>query len=153
MTTTYTLDLLLKLSLELENLAYDFYGELEARFTHKPELAKTLAAIKADEKMHIRVVEEIRKSLTPVRLKMMVPAEPIQQLETALEFIRSTNVNDLKSSDDICDAIERLEAVEFDVALAFVDISEINYDFTKQYLKNQTVEHTNKIYHAQQCFE
>ncbi|MGE4195456.1 MAG: hypothetical protein AB7E51_18890 [Pseudodesulfovibrio sp.] len=75
------------------------------------------------------------------------------KLEETLAYVRSKGDKAFESGDDICTAIERMEALEFDVVLSFVSVSEIQFEFTRNYLRNQSVEHTNKIYRLQRCFD
>lgn len=153
MAERYTLGTLLGLLSQLEQTAYDFYRTLRDTNRFDRETSETLAEIMADEADHARAVREITASLPGYRLESPVPGDLIRQLEETLAHVRDKGHKVFESSDDICFAIERMEALEFDLVLSFVSISEIQFEFTRNYLQNQSVEHTNKIYRLQQCFD
>jgi rubrerythrin len=148
-----TLGALLGLLAQLEQAAYDFYRQLRDNHRADRELSDILADIMADEVHHARAVQEITDSLPAYRLESPVPGNIIRQLEETLAYVRSKGDKAFESGDDICTAIERMEALEFDVVLSFVSVSEIQFEFTRNYLRNQSVEHTNKIYRLQRCFD
>ncbi|WP_316898758.1 hypothetical protein [Pseudodesulfovibrio indicus] len=148
-----TLGTLLGLLAQLEQTAYDFYRRLRDSHRSDRELSDILADIMADEVHHARAVQEITDSLPAYRLESPVPADLIRQLEETLTYVHSRGDKAFESGDDICTAIERMEALEFDLVLSFVGVSEIQFEFTRNYLQNQSVEHTNKIYRLQQCFD
>ena len=149
----HTLGHLLELLEELERLAFEFYRELRLRHLDNHELAVVLSDIMADELHHARVVREIADSLSQGRKQAPVPEETIRGVAETLAYIRTRNATLFDSTDDVCEAIEKIETFEFGVVLSFVDISEIKYEFTRVYLQDQSVDHTNKIYRLQQCFD
>ena len=153
MAEPHTLGRLLELLAQLEGTAYDFYATLRRRYRDNRELYGTLADIMADEVDHTRVVREITESLPGVRLQSPVPADLIWQIADTLDFVHGGGEALFESPEAVCQAIERVEALEFDVVLSFVSLSEINFEFTRNYLQNQSVDHTNKIYRLISCLD
>ncbi|MDC0336210.1 hypothetical protein OAN24_04885 [Pseudodesulfovibrio sp.] len=148
-----TLGKLIALAMEMEMQAYEFYGALEKRFCGNEQFCTCLSGVKEDELLHLRVLKEIKASLSEVRLLSPVTEESIESMEQALEFIKHLDVGNLTSTEEVCDAIGRLEAVEFDVVMNFVNADEIDFEFTREYLKNESIDHASRIYLAQQCLE
>jgi len=146
MADTNTLGRLLVLLSRLETAAYDFYDEFREYHDGDPERGALVADILADEAAHARVVREITASLARVRLDAPVPAALLRDLEDILEMITERDEDLFASADNTCMVIERMESLEFDVVLSFVNVSEIRYEFTRDYLANQSVDHTNKVY-------
>lgn len=146
-----TLGKLIDRAAEMERMAYDFYAALEEQFKSNGEFVACLNGIKEDELLHLRVLTEIKRSLSDVRLLSPVTEEAMKRLVNVLDFLEKTDVTALKTTDEICDAITKLEEVEFDVVMGFVGLEEINFEFTKEYLRNESLEHGNKVFQAQQC--
>lgn len=153
MTIPYTLENLLVVSLELEKRAYAFYDSLVERYADNEELVETLQVIRRDEKEHISIVEAITAALSPGLLSRQVPPEEYQTLARVVEYMRDLNLDSLETSDDVCEAIRTLERIEFDTALSFLDIEDIKLNYTSEYIRNQSVAHTNLIYKALQLFD
>lgn len=148
-----TLGLLIKLSMSMEKRAYDFYATLERNQAHNEDFIGCLKGIKEDEVMHLRVLDEIHQSLSDVRLNSIVSDDSIDRLEKGHRFLDELDMDDLKDTDDIIDAIRTLEDVEFDIVMNFVDITEVNFKFTRDFLQNETLDHANRIFRAQQCLD
>lgn len=146
-----TLDRLIDLASEMERISYDFYEALEKRFSNNSEFLLCLKGIKEDELLHLRVLNEIRESLPPVRLQAEVTVEIIDTIEKNREFMTNLDIASLQTTDQICDVIRQLESVEFDVVMEFVSLDEVDFEFTREYLRNESLEHGAKIFHAQQC--
>lgn len=151
--TKPTLGKLIELAIEMERKAYDFYKYLEIRFSDRTEFVECLCGIKEDELLHLRVLKEIKASLSDVRLLAPIPETTMAHMERVRSFLDDLDMDSLNTADQIFDAIQELETVEFDIVLDFVEISEIDFQFTKDYLKSQSVDHMKKVYKAQQCFE
>lgn len=146
-----TLERLIDLAAEMEKISYDFYDALERRFSNNPEFLLCIKGVKEDELLHLRVLNEIRDSLSPVRLQAEVTVETVEKIEKNREFMKSLDIASLESVDQICEIIRQLESVEFDVVMEFVSLDEIDFEFTKEYLRNESLEHGAKIFHAQEC--
>lgn len=146
----YTLARLIDLASQMERKAYKFYDQLEKEHRSNKGFVDSLAGIKEDELLHLRVLTEIRSSLSDVRLASSVDEESVDKLEALLAFMDTVDVSSLKTADQIIDTIQRLEEVEFDIVMNFVKIDEINFAFTRDYLRNESIDHTNRIYRAQQ---
>jgi rubrerythrin len=141
-----TLGTLLDLVAQLEDTAYGFYGELRERCPDNPEAAEILASIMEDELGHARMVRDIVGSLPEFSRRAPVPSDLVRRLEQTLEGVRDRDDELFASTDAICAAIERIEALEFDVVLSFVSIPEVEYDLAGGYVQDQSVDHTNKVY-------
>lgn len=148
-----TLRYLINLAMEMEKRAYAFYGGLEKNLADNALFVSCMRDIKEDELMHLRVLQEIRDSLSEVRLESTVPNETIEKLERAHEYLDGLDMDTLTDADDIIDAIRTLEDTEFGVVMSFVDITEINFEFTRDYLQNETVDHASRIFKAQQYLD
>ena len=148
-----SLEHLIDLAMEMEKKAFAFYDGLSRRHQDRPEFIACLDDVKKDELLHQRVLKEIRASMSKARLAAPVDAEPIERLQSVIDFLDEVNVEDLRDADDVSQAINTLESVEFDVVLGFVDIEEIDYAFTRDFLQNESVAHTDRIFRAQECFE
>ena len=148
-----TLGALIDLALEMEKKAYAFYDSLEKRFSDRAEFVVCVQEVKRDELLHQRVLKEIRDSLSEGRLSVPVDAEPAERLQAVLDFLKDVDVNAFKDAEDVSQAIQTLESVEFDVVLSFVNIDEIDYEFTREYLQNESVAHTDRVFRAQECFD
>lgn len=146
-----TLGKLIDLAMEMERLSYGFYEDLAKKYENNSEFVRWISEIKADERLHLRVLTEIRQSLSDVRLGTSVSIDAMDRLQESVAYLKTLNVSNLKSTDEVCDAIQRLEAVEFDVVMGFVGIEEIDFEFTREFLANESVEHGKKIFQAQQC--
>lgn len=146
-----TLGQLIDRAMEMERLAYDFYEALEKKYENNTDFVRCLSEIKEDERQHLRVLNEIRQSLSEVRLETKVTIDAMHRLTDVVAFLKHLDVAELETTDDVCDAIRKLEAVEFDVVMGFVGLEEIDFEFTREYLANETVEHGQKIFRAQQC--
>lgn len=139
---------LLTRCLRMEELAFDFYGYLIERFSDQAELVTQLKRIRADEADHVRAVKEVLASLTPVRLESHVDEEVYEDLSSTVDYMERVMSDGLDTVDDVYEAITVLEHIEFDVVMKYVDYQEIRFEFTRNYLRNQSVEHTNRIYRA-----
>ena len=148
-----TLGELIDLAMQMEEQAWKFYDALETTFKDNSEFNQCMAGIKDDETMHLRVLSEIRQSLSPVRLQSVVGQEVIDTVQQVLTYMEGIDFAALTDVEDVIEAIRTLEQVEFDVVLSFVDINEITFDFTREYLKNESLDHSNRIYLAQQCLD
>lgn len=148
-----TLGRLIELAMQMEKQAFVFYDTLEQNFSDNAEFVGCLTGIKEDELMHYRVLSEIRQSLSDVRLESEVSAESIKRLTDVLAFLDDLDMNALKDEDTAVEAIQTLEAVEFDVVMDFVDAEEIAFKFTREFLKNESLDHANRIFKAQQCID
>ena len=148
-----TLGRLIKLAMEMEKRAYTFYDTLEKDFGAVEGVVECMRGIKEDEKLHLRVLEEIRDSLSEVRLQSPVTPSTIENMEKAREFMDNLDMSTLDTADKVYDAVQQLEAVEFDVVMSFVDADEINFEFTREYLKNETVDHAKRVSHALFCLD
>lgn len=153
MSKQYTLAHLLELSYELEQVAYDFYGALQNRFRHQPELVATLDSIKEDERLHLRMVQEMSDALADSDLSTFVHTDTVHLLERTLEYIRRVDVDSLDATNDIRDAIQTLEAAEIDVVLAYVDESTIGNDFVLENLTDESGSHAKRVQLLLQSFE
>ncbi|OIQ50353.1 hypothetical protein BerOc1_02284 [Pseudodesulfovibrio hydrargyri] len=141
-----TLGALLDLVARLEDAALGFYAELRERCPDSPEAAELLSAIMDDERLHARTVRDISASLPEFSRQTAVPSDIIERMEQTLEFVQSRDEELFASPDATCAAIERIESMEFDVVLSLVNVPEVEFDFTGQYVRNQAVDHTNKVY-------
>ncbi|WP_319582320.1 hypothetical protein [uncultured Pseudodesulfovibrio sp.] len=146
MSKSNTLGTLLDLIAQLEDTAYDFYGRLRQRHADNPEAMKLLSAIMDDELLHARVVHDIIGSMSEFSRQSPVSPDLINQLEETLKGLRSGDEDMFTCSDDTCDAIEKIEALEFDVVLSLINVPEVNFNFSTSYARNQAVDHTNKVY-------
>ncbi len=151
--TKNTLGTLIDLAIKMEQTAYEFYDNLEQHFLQNESFVGCLSGIKEDELLHLRVLTEIKASLNDVRLASLVKQESIDKVEHILDYMDTINVADLKTGDEVVEAIRTLENAEFDIVMEFVDADEINFEFTREYLKNESIDHTNRIYKAQQCLD
>jgi rubrerythrin len=141
-----TLGALLGLVAQLEDTAYAFYGKLRKRHPDDPELSEVLSSIMEDELLHARVVRDIAGSLPEFSRRAPVPPDLVRRLERTLECLHGREDELFACTDATCAAIEKMEALEFDVVLSFVSIPEVEYDFAGGYVQNQSVDHTNKVY-------
>lgn len=148
---TFTLGNLIELAMQMEKNSYEFYEALATRFGSNKEFVDCLDEIKKDELLHYQILTEIKNSLSELRLQAPVTEESVNALKASLEFLAATDPADLKDEEMAVDAIRTLEDVEFDVVMAFVDTDEIDFEFTREYLKNESLGHANRIYKAQQC--
>jgi rubrerythrin len=146
MAQSNTLGTLLDLVARLEDTAYDFYAKLRERCPDNPETVELLSDIMEDELLHARVIQDIARSLPDFRRATPVPSDVILQLEQTLGSVLGREDELFACTDATCSAIERIEAMEFDVVLSLVNVPEIEYDFTCRYVRNQAVDHTNKVY-------
>lgn len=149
----HTLENLLDLAMEMEQQAYDFYAWLEKHFQKNDGFVECLCGIKEDERLHLRVLKEIKASLSDVRLQSPVDPEAVEKVQGILKYVQDLDPSTLRDSESIITAIQTLEAVEFDMVMQFVDMNEIHYEFTREYLRNESVDHTNRIYRAQHCLD
>jgi rubrerythrin len=146
MSETHTLGRLLDLVAQLEDTAYDFYAKLRERCPDKPEAAELLSDIMDDELLHARVVRDITCSLPDFRRATPVPSDVILRLEQTLGAVLGLDDKLFACSDATCSAIERIESMEFDVVLSLINVPELEYDLTGKYVRNQAVDHTNRVY-------
>ena len=141
-----TLGTLLELMAKLEDTAYAFYAKLRERCPDNPERAELLSAIMDDELLHARVVQDIVGSLPAFRRDTLVSPDLINQLEQTLQCVRGRDGELFASAEATCAAIEKIEALEFDVVLSLINVPEVEFDFSASYARNQAVDHTNKVY-------
>lgn len=153
MKNSHTLADLLDLALEMERRAYAFYQDLENRFADNQEFVSCLEGVKEDEKLHLRVLVEIRDSLPDYRLETPVSEESVGRIRKVLDFIDENSVEAMGSTEDIFDAIGVLEEVEFDVVMEFVGIDEIDFEFSREFLQHESLAHSTRIMRARQCLE
>ncbi|WP_338669213.1 hypothetical protein [Pseudodesulfovibrio methanolicus] len=146
MAQSNTLGTLLDLVAQLEDAAYGFYAKLRERCPDNPEVAELLVAIMEDELLHARVIQDITESLPAFQRRTSVPPDLIERLEQTLDSLRGRDEELFESTDATCSAIEKMESLEFDVVLSFINIPEFEYDSAAGYVRNQAVDHTNKVY-------
>lgn len=148
-----TLGRLIKLAMEMEQRAYAFYDTLEKQFAGVEGVKECMHGIKEDELLHLRVLREIESSLSEVRLLSPVTPSTVENMENTREFMDNLDIDSLDTPDKIYDAVQKLEAVEFDVVMSFVNADEINFEFTREYLKNETVDHAQRVSKALFCLD
>jgi rubrerythrin len=146
MAQSNNLGTLLDLVAQLEDAAYGFYAKLRERCPDNPEAAELLAAIMEDELLHARVIQDLTQALPSFHREASVPPDLIERLEQTLECLRARDEELFESTDATCSAIEKMESLEFDVVLSFVNVPEFEYDSAASYVRNQAVDHTNKVY-------
>lgn len=142
---------LITLAMEVETKAYDFYDRLEKKFSDNEQFVSCVSHIKQDELLHFRILTEIQQSLSEHRLATPVPEETVAHVRKVLTFLDELDLEAMADIDAIIDAIRTLEEVEFDVVMVFVDAEEIDFQFTREYLKNESLDHSNRTFLAQQC--
>lgn len=148
-----TLGRLIELAMEMEKQAFLFYEALEGNFRDKKDFVGCLSGIKEDELMHHRVLVDIKRSLSDTRLASPVTQVSIKRVVDVLQFLEDLNYPELDDEEKAVAAIQTLEAVEFDVVMDFVDADEIDFEFTREFLKNESLDHGNRIFKAQQCLD
>ena len=146
-----TLGQLIDLAMEVEQKAYDFYAGLEKKFKDNKQFVSCVRGIKEDELLHYRILTEIQEALPKHRLSMSIPEEKIVPVQKVVNFLDTVDLEGMSDVDDVIEAIRILEEVEFDVVMTFVDTEEIDFELTREYLKNESLDHNNRIYLAQQC--
>jgi len=145
-----TLGQLIEKAMKMETLAYEFYDRLETHFGKNEAFVQCLSGIKEDEVLHLRVLTEIRDSLSEIRLEAPVTSEAVHGIEKAIETMESLELSPSTDVDTVIDSMRIVEDVEFDVVMAFVDADEICFEFTRDYLKNESLDHARKVFLAQQ---
>lgn len=146
-----TLGQLIDLAMEVEQKAYDFYAGLEEKFKNNEQFVSCVCGIKEDELLHYRILTEIQEALPEHRLTMPIPKEKVVPVQRVIKFLDTVDLDGMSDVDEVIDAIRTLEEVEFDVVMVFVDTEEIDFELTREYLKNESLDHNSRIYLAQQC--
>lgn len=152
-TQQLTLGRFIDLAIQMEKQAYDFYKGLEEMYKDNTDLAECFVGIKEDESKHVRILLKIKESLSDIRLLGSVPESAVQRIQNVLEYQEKTDFAALNDADAILDAMRGMEDLEFDVVMEFVDADEIDFELTSEYLKNETIDHANRIFRAQQCLD
>lgn len=140
-----SLDTLLSLLIDAETASESFYLRLMEAFAHEPIAAQVWWKMGADEAAHIRLLEQVRKNLSPKQLQS--PADPIW-LEKACAAARFSPDKAIARIQTLEDAYQEAHALEnseinavFEFAMTEFFPGRLRWDFVHNMLR----EHMHRL--------
>lgn len=137
---------LIDLLLQAETSAQTLYLRLMEAFAHEPEAAEVWWKMGADEAAHIRLLEQIRASLSSERL--LEPADPIwlEQARAAARLSPERVLARVHTLEDAYQEAHALENGELNAVFEFVMTEYFPRPLRAGFVHNMLREHIERLY-------
>ncbi|MGB9777205.1 MAG: hypothetical protein ACPL7C_11810 [Anaerolineae bacterium] len=140
-----SVDDLIALLLHAETAVQTLYLRLVEAFAHEPKAAEVWWKMGADEAAHIRLLEQIRDSLSPERLQD--PADPLwlEQAKSAARFSPERAMARIQTLEDAYQEAHAIENSELNAVFEFVMTEYFPRPLKVEFIHNMLREHVDRL--------
>ncbi|MGB9871303.1 MAG: hypothetical protein ACPLYD_06550 [Anaerolineae bacterium] len=140
-----SVDDLIALLLHAETAVQTLYLRLVEAFAHEPKAAEVWWKMGADEAAHIRLLEQIRDSLSPERLQ--APADPLwlEQAKSAARFSPERAMARIQTLEDAYQEAHAIENSELNAVFEFVMTEYFPRPLKVEFIHNMLREHVDRL--------
>lgn len=141
-----TVETLLRLLWQAETAAQAFYLQLMEAFAHEPYAAGVWWKMGADEAAHIRLLEQIRESLSPEQRQ--APADPLwlEKARAAARFSPEQPLARIRTLEDAYQEAHAIENSEVNALFEFVMSEYFPRPLRADFVRSMLQEHVDRLY-------
>ena len=141
-----SVDAMLSMLTDAEIASQSFYLRLMESFAHEPTAAQVWWKMGADEAAHIRLLEQVRKNLSPEQLQS--PADPIwlEKARAAARFSPDKAMARIQTLEDAYQEAHALEDSEINAVFEFVMTEFFPGRLRWNFVHNMLREHVQRLY-------
>lgn len=136
---------LLDLLIGAEKASQDFHLRLMKMFAHEPVAEAIWWKMAADEALHVWLLEQVRKSLSPEELLAPVPSEVWEKAHAMMAVSPEAILKVIRTLDDAYQAVHELEYYEFGTVLDFLLSEYFRPEFQQTFIRSQLREHLARL--------
>lgn len=140
-----TVGALLDLLIGAEKASQDFHLRLAKMFAHEPVAEAVWWKMAADEALHVWLLEQVRKSLSPEERSAPAPSEVWEQAQALMAVSPEAMLKGIQTLEDAYQVVHELEHYEFGAILDFLSSEYFRADFQQTFIRSQLREHTARL--------
>ncbi len=141
-----TLNDLIDLLIRAETSAQTLYLRLMEAFAHEPDAAEVWWKLGADEAGHIRLIEQIRNSLSPEQLQSLADPLWLERARAAARFSPEQTLSRIRTLEDAYQEAHALESGELNAVFEFVMTEYFPKPLRAGFVHKLLREHVDRLY-------